>query len=332
MKNITIINGPNLTSLSVGLYCKLVKFRLGIIKITILGIALALFSGCGPDSFSQVVEVDIPEHESRLALNARVSSLDTGITVLVAHSLGILDTSDYDFPEDATVRLFRDGELLGGDFFFSPDKLNYFLTLDEPLGAAPAFYRMEVSAPGYEAISGEQRMPVPVPIQVLRFERDGAIDDEGRRADGIEVQFSDPGGEENYYALEFFYEVSSVQPGGDTLIFTNILYASTLDQIVQYGYQYEQLFTDKSFNGSSYTVSLYLYQGGIPEGVPGARLKARLYSLSRDAFLYDLSLRQYRDARDNPFAEPVTVHGNIEGGYGVFALSSVAEERVEVVD
>lgn len=302
-----------------------------ITKITILGIALALFSGCDSGNFNQVVEVDIPEHESRLALNARASSLDTGITALVANSLGILDTSDYDFPEDATVRLFRDGELLGGDFFFSPDKLKYFLGLDEPLGAAPALYRMEVSAPGYEAISGEQRMPVPVLIQSLRFERDGAIDDEGRRADGIEVQFTDPAGEENYYALEFYIEVSSEQPGGDTVLFSSRIYAGTLDQIVQFGNEYEQIFTDKSFNGSSYTVSLYANQGAVPD-FPDTRLIARLYSLSRDAFLYDLSLRQYYDALDNPFAEPVTVHGNITGGYGIFALSSVAEERVEVVD
>lgn len=311
---------------------KLVKFHLEIIKITILGSALALLSGCGSDNFSQIVEVDIPEHESRLVLNARVSSLDASLTALVANSLGILDTSGYDFPEDAAVRFFRDGELIGGDFFFSPGKLKYFLPLDEPLGTAPALYRMEVSAPGYEAISAEQRMPTTVAIQSLRFERDGAVDGEGRRADGIELQFTDPAGEENYYALEFYIEVSSGQPGGDTLLFSSRIYAGTLDQIVQAGNEYEQIFTDKSFNGSSYTVSLYADQGAVPEGFPDTRLIARLYSLSRDAFLYDLSLRQYYDAQDNPFAEPVTVHGNIEGGYGIFALSSVAEERVEVVD
>ncbi|MCB9051374.1 MAG: DUF4249 domain-containing protein [Lewinellaceae bacterium] len=306
-----------------------------IIKITTLGFVLALFSGCGSDSFSQVVEVDIPAHESRLVLNARFSSLDTNVTVLVANSLGILDTSGYDIPEAAKVRLFRDDELLGGDFTYWPERLKFFLALDEPLGPASHLYRMEVEAPGYEPIFAEQRMPVPVPIQSLRFEKDGAIDDEGRRADGIEIQFTDPAEEENYYALEFYYDFFVVQPEGDTIVYRNSLYASTLDQVIQYGYTYEQLFTDKSFDGSSYTVSLYLYKGAIPDDiVPGAglslRLYARLYSLSRDAFLYDLSLRQYHDARDNPFAEPVTVHGNIEGGYGIFALSSVAEASVVI--
>lgn len=299
-----------------------------IIKVTTLSFLIALIAGCNPDNFRQVVEVDIPEHESRLVLNARISSLDIGITALVANSLGILDTSAYDIPEDATVRLFRDGELLGNDFSFMPGKLKYFLSLDEPLGTAPGLYRMDASTPGYEPIFAEQRMPVPVPIHSLRVERDGAIDDEGRRADGIEVQFSDPVGEENYYALEFYYEISEVQPGGDTLTYRNPVYASTLDQVVQYGYHYEQVLTDKSFNGSSYTVSLYAYPGALPEGAPNARLVARLYSLSRDAFLYDLSLRQYYDALDNPFAEPVTVHSNVEGGYGIFALSSVAEAGV----
>ncbi|MCB0564433.1 MAG: DUF4249 domain-containing protein [Phaeodactylibacter sp.] len=311
MKNITII-------------------KVIIIKVTISGLFLFLFTGCDSDNFSQIVEVDIPEHESRLVLNARVSSLDTGVTALVANSLGILDTSAYYIPEDATVRLFRDGELLGNDFSFMQPKLKYFLALDEPLGTAPALYQMEVSAPGYDPISAEQYMPVPTPIHSLKFERNGAIDDEGRRADGIEVQLTDPADEENYYALEFFYEISEGQPGGDTITYSNPVYASTLDQIVQYGYHYEQLFTDKSFNGSSYTVSLYTYEGTLPEGASNTRLVARLYSLSRDAFLYDLSLRQYYDAQDNPFAEPVTVHSNIEGGYGVFALSSVTEMSVPV--
>lgn len=332
MKNITIINGPNLTSFSMGLSRKLVKFHLAIIKITILGFALSLFPGCDPGNFSQIVEVDIPEHESRLVLNARFSSLDDELSALVANSLGILDTSAYDIPEGAAVRLFRDGELLGGGFSFSPDKLKYSLSLGEPLGTAQALYRMEVSAPPYGPISAEQRMPAPVPIQSLRFERDGAVDGEGRRADGIEIQFADPAEEENYYALEFLFEVSEAQPGGDTLYYTIPVYARTLDQVVQHGYTYEQVFTDKSFAGSSYTVSLYVYDGALPEGVPGARLRARLYSLSRDAFLYDLSLRQYGDALDNPFAEPVTVHGNIEGGYGVFALSSVAEASIVLVE
>lgn len=301
-----------------------------IIKVTILLMALSLLTGCDSGNFSQIVEVDIPEHESRLVLNARVSSTDSSITALVANSLGILDTSAYDFPEDATVRLFRDGELLGSDFTFWQDQLKYFLALDEPLGAAPGLYRMEASAPGYEPVFAEQRMPVPVPVQSLRFERDGAVDGEGQRADGIEVQFTDPAGEDNYYALEFYYEISDVQPTGDTFTYRNPIYASTLDQVIQFGYHYEQVFTDKSFNGSSYTVSLYAYSGAVPEGAPNTRLVARLYSLSRDAFLYDLSLQQYYDARDNPFAEPVTVHSNIEGGYGIFALSSAAEAGVKV--
>ena len=135
-----------------------------IIKITILSFSLFLLAGCDSDRFSQVVEVEIPEHESRLVLNARFSSLDTGVTALVANSLGILATSAYDIPEDAAVRLFRDGEWVGGDFFFLPDKLKYFLSLDEPLGTAPRLYRMEVSAPGYDPISAEQVMPVPAGV------------------------------------------------------------------------------------------------------------------------------------------------------------------------
>jgi len=40
-------------------------------------------------------------------------------------------------------------------------------------------------------------------------------------------------------------------------------------------------------------------------------------------------LQLYKDARDNPFSEPVVVFENIENGYGIFALANATEKIVE---
>jgi hypothetical protein len=296
-----------------------------ILHLAAAALAILIFAGCDPERFSQIVDIEIPPHESRLALNGRFAASDTSLSVLVAHSLGILDDADYRLLEDATVRLFFEGQLLH-ELPYNPLSLRYELALSQPLGAGPGLYRLEALAPGYPPVFAEQRMPRPIPIESLRVERDGAIDDSGRRADAVWVQFADPASEENYYAIELIYEALEVGPSGDTaLLFSYPLFANTLDQIVQPGNEFQQLFSDKSFNGNRYTLNLYLYAGDISFEFPHSRLRARLWSLSRSSYLYDLSLRQHFETVDNPFAEPVTVHNNISGGYGIFGLRAAAE-------
>jgi hypothetical protein len=307
---------------------KIMKKSLFISRFAAAALALLTLAGCDPDRFSQIVDIDIPPHQSRLVLNARFAATDTILSALVSNSLGILDEAEYRRMEDATVRLFYEGQLFQ-ELQYDPASVKFIAALSQGLGAGPGLYRLEAMAPGYDPVFAEQRMPRAVAIESLRVEKDGAIDDEGRKADGVKVQFSDPAGEENYYALELIYEALNIQPNGDTsILFYYPLYASTLDQIVQSGNEFQQLFTDKSFDGNRYTLNLYLYSGNIDFEYPNGRLRARLLSLSRSSYLYDLSLQQYFDTVDNPFAEPVTVHSNINGGYGIFGLRTAAEAVV----
>jgi hypothetical protein len=48
-----------------------------------------------------------------------------------------------------------------------------------------------------------------------------------------------------------------------------------------------------------------------------------LVHISREKYVYLRSLYQYQNADGNPFAEPVTVQGNFEGGVGLFSLESL---------
>lgn len=297
-----------------------------LIKTTIL--AAVLLTACDPENFSQVVEVEIPEHEPRLVLNARFDSRAQGLDALVSNSLGILDTAQYSVFPEASVRLYIDGALFR-DFQFEPEKALFFASLDEPLGNQPGLYRLEASTPGLGSVYAEQRMPRLVEIESVKVEKEGAVSGEGEKADEIKIQFTDPAGEDNYYAVRVdFLTKISFQPG-DTVEYVYPLFTSTLDQIVQQGREYDHLFSGQSFDGNRYTLSLYA-EYGIDFDDPNARVKVYLFSLSREAYLYDLSLKQYSDTADNPFAEPVTVFSNIEGGYGIFTLRITAELEAPV--
>lgn len=299
-----------------------------IVNIKIAILAAMLLTACDPENFSQVVEVEIPEHEPKLVLNARFDSRAQGLDALVSNSLGILDTAQYSVFPEASVRLYIDGALFK-DFQFEPEKALFFASLDEPLGNQAGLYRLEASAPGLGSVYAEQRMPRQVEIASVKVEKEGAVSEGGEKADEIQIQFTDPAGEDNYYAVRVdFLTKISFQPG-DTVEYIYPLFTSTLDQIVQQGREYEHLFSGQSFDGNRYTLSLYT-EYGIDFGDPNARVRVYLFSLSREAYLYDLSLRQYSDTADNPFAEPVTVFSNIEGGYGIFALRSATEFEAPV--
>lgn len=296
--------------------------------VAMIALGPLLFTACDPDNFSQVVDIDIPEHDPKLVLNARFDDQAHSLSVLLSNSLGILDTAQYSLFPQATVRLFAD-DVLAGEFQFDPNASKFITLLDVPLSNSGGLYRLEASTPGFGPVFAEQRMPVPVEIESVVLERDGAVSEEGEKADEIKIQFTDPAGQDNYYAVRVEYLARTVVQPGDTVEYSYPLYTSTLDQVVRSGNEFDHLFPGQSFDGTRYTLSLYS-EGGIDFDDPNGRVKAYLYSLTREGYLYDLSLSQYFDTVDNPFAEPATVFSNIEGGYGAFTLRAIAEKEVPV--
>lgn len=124
-------------------------------------------------------------------------------------------------------------------------------------------------------------------------------------------------------------------------------------------YRDEIIFSDASFNGQSYTLKLYLL---VPDGtVLGDRLFAlpivleevaydtqgdtlrdigELAGISSLQILLRTTTEEYYDyfytrdlqasVENNPFAQPVQVFDNIEGGLGIFAGFSQVEKQVTI--
>ncbi|GIV31104.1 MAG: hypothetical protein KatS3mg029_0455 [Saprospiraceae bacterium] len=283
----------------------------------LFGFVLAFCSCGGENFFEATVPIDVPPHEPRLAVTAHLAAGDSTLRIFVSHSVGILDNEDPQPVRNASVSIARNGQFLG----FATLELNdlYLLHLDQPLPANPDSYSLLVAAPGYDSVSALQIMPTPIPIDSAWFEIDGAIDTDGEKVDELGVAFYDPAAEENFYAIEAWVVFDDK--------YTEKLQLESLDPLTEEGLD-AWLLKDASFNGKRYEWRLKAYRFFNPDD--NVKLFVRLRSISNDLYLYLRSVELADLAEGNPFAEPVIIHNNILGGYGIFSLESSEVKPVPI--
>ena len=292
-------------------------------------IASLAFTACDEDSFSQIVDIELPEHESKPVLNMQVIAGDRTLETLVSLSKGILDTGNFELPKPVLVEFFKNGSPIG-DFDFYHDILKYeaYLQDDHIDSTAGNVYRLEATVPHYEKVYAEQVMPIAPLITGASFELEGTISPDGDRVDELIVELDDrQPGILNYYGILAYSAGVDVDPvSGDTISRSRTrIYLESVDPLLGSGSRYDFIFSDESFDGGDYQARMYTYSGVSED----RDVEVEVYSLTRDGFLYYRSLQQYYDAVDNPFAEPVTVHNNIEGGYGIFTLTNVTKRLAD---
>lgn len=286
-------------------------------------IPLSFFAltGCS-DFFNQVVEIEIPEHEPVLAVSAHIKAQDTMLNVFVSRSAGILDPGYLDTVkfENASVSVLRDGQL----WMTVPHQGDgqYYLFLGSPVGDASHSYTLQVTAPGFEPVEATQTMPAPVGILNAEYKAEGGVNPDGNRVNTLDLEFQDPAGEDNYYLLEAYAVVVDSFSGN----YEYFLQINTEDALVE-EYNGGLIFRDGPLDGKKYTLKTY-FSDNLHEQ-PGSRLAIRLRSISRDRYLFLRTLDLYGNAQNNPFAEPVVVHNNIEGGVGIFTVESRDVEVIE---
>jgi hypothetical protein len=267
---------------------------------------LLLLSSCSEDFFEEVIDIKIPDHTPRLSIAAYLLAGDSIINVYVSHSLGFLDTTKRTTIKNAVVQVFKNGATLAIVPYSS--KQFYKLKLPKSKVIDQAFYELKISAPGYPPITSQQKLPAPVPILGARFEKNGAIDSNGEKFDLIVIEFQDNAIVKNYYAISGTLEIS---PGDKIPVSFN-----SLDPLSENAGE-EVLVKDDSFNGKKFSWRL-----GSHLQFPGAKLILQLESITKDKYLFLKSIHLYEEAEDNPFAEPVLIHSNIEGGFGIFSAES----------
>ena len=277
----------------------------------------------------QVIEPDLPEHTPRLVVHSLFTS-DGGWSAHVGRSSGILQPLPYvdRVVANAAVRLLA-GKRVVGELNFN--ELGVYVLEDGHLQAGET-YSLQVSAPGFETIRATDTVPAPVPTSLRP----------GTRGDtSIELEIQDPPGEANYYQISLYQVftgrgatrvegiLSTRDPSimGDNSVDESPFEEGTFEGRAPY-------FRDTLFDGRTHEIEL-TYTGDWVERVgtiireeeegeddlehAGFTAYLQVLYISETYYEYLKTARLHDETRDNPFAEPLNVYGNVENGYGIFA-------------
>ncbi len=301
------------------------------LKYCVFILLLISFTSCDEDRFSSTKVIEFPDHISKLAVTSHLSAPDFDSsnvklpTVFVGNSLGIVEDKEYSIFPDASVQLYKDGDLL---YDFTYDENNNIYIGPEDPALTQGTYRLDVSADGFDALSTIQVMPSKANIIGATYEFEKVpFDFDDDLYDLMKVKINDPGDEENFYAYDVFFEVKS---GFNGEIYTNDVYSMSDDPLVEYGYNVGEIIPDITFNGNSYDLRLLQQSSwALNGGDELVAVKVVIYTLTKDYYIYETTRSLNSDAQGNPFAEPVLVHSNFENGFGVFTLNNAVEYRYE---
>jgi len=300
-------------------------------------LGLCLFSSC-----ESVLFIELEESDKLVVMNGAVGQ-DSTVRVQISRTRHILDNADLPPLENAMAELFRGEESLG--------KLVY---RGEGYYELPAYrpgvgedFRLEVESPGLPPVSAPFRIPEGVEINDLdtmmiqqEFDEYGWSYTE--RFFVIDVSFRDPAGEENFYLLDlrvdrsytswrdttykvvdslwydnrwnyFLEEVTETLT--DTLRMQDNPGISSGDLLVEANTSKGVLFSDQLIDGKNYSFRAQTMIHGL-RSADSAVVDVRLHSISKDYYRYLKTRQEHYETRDDPFAVPVIVYSNVDGGAG----------------
>ena len=291
-------------------------------KLIPIFISLFICTSCGEDFFETTLKIDPPPHEDQLVLHSFIKSSDSLVYVSLTKSIGILETnnsnSGAEYINDAAVELYENGTLKYNLTPTGGEPFNYKVELNDVFGGLGNSYEIKASHDDLATASAEQKMLAAPELTSAIFEEDGGLPSEyDYESNAIDILINDPVGE-NFYEIYLIFEDTI---GG--VVYSSEKSAESLDINTSEGLNRSILVDAASFDGEAYTLQIQTRFDW------GENMRVYVRAISRDWFLYSKSLSDFRNSDDLEFfAEPVTVHTNIQNGLGVFAMG--AETRIRV--
>lgn len=275
---------------------------------------------------SLIKEIDpsfLPETDSKLVVACFISPQDTVLAAKVTETKLLIGTTG-DIRDDitnATVSLSDGSKSIR---LIYSQKLGYYRALPSELPILVGkTYTITVNTPDGRQVSASTTVPNNVEIKEVKIDSTTVNDfQQGNRVINTEydvkVIWQDKAGETNYYraisAYDVTYEISETKTNkklSDTLI-SSLVDLRTID--------------DKDTDGQllslnrTFLPSMNIGNVQNNREVSGKRLdkiKVGLFQTDIHYYNYHTSLRRQRE-NNNPFAEPVLLYTNINGGFGCF--------------
>jgi len=301
-----------------------------------------LASGC-----RKYLDFEGEDLQPRLVLNGLVTA-DSVVTVYLSNSRGVIDPGQLAAVTNGQVRVFDEqGNLLEQLVHVGEGAYRGSVVI-----APGTALSVQAQASGLAAVRANDRVPLPVPIQqwdTVSVEAEGGGSGFGSTTLEVTLTINDPGDRSNFYLLEAFvgqqYIIQQVfDPISGTFVLDTIFldepfwsraYLSSADPVLisqsdagpgeTRVFFNRAVFRDDGFNGTTRSFRIRL-ESFIRPGT----LDLRLVSISEATFRYFRTLERYAYTEGDPFAEPVQVFTNVEGGLGIWGGANVEQVLIDL--
>lgn len=290
-----------------------------------------IFSGSGCTGLrNEVNPGQLGIQSAKLVVSGFLSPQDTTLAVKVTRSATVVGDSVSLFQTgnnipDATVTL-SDGSrsvVLRYNNVPSTDSTQAYYQASArsfPIRVGRTYKLTVVTASGQQATSS-CTIPKPVPLSGIAF--DSLTESQGRfqsRRYFVEVLWQDPAGESNYYQVAGYFRYTTqcascpVEQSGNFPVYFNEDNRGLFSDVGTDG--------TLKISGRAFITSSLLtgeQRGNFFNQYKTAQVVMNLLSVDQAYYRYQEAIIRQRRSRNNPFAEPVPIPSNIEGGLGCFA-------------
>lgn len=295
-------------------------------RITLLIILAIQFLSCDDQAV-----IHLPSKPQRLVLNCIAQDTkkwQVGVTL----SDGILSIAPpFKAIKNASVSVYENDVLLETISNTNDFEGRYFFKNSFPVQGRT--YRISVSAPSYESVSSSFVQPMtvtPDSLAVTILSENPAYEN-GKNV-FIRAFFTDPPGE-NHYGISIKHKTDdSPFPAGSQslgLTFLDPSYEDKAENNEQYGSS-SRTFTDTKFENKK----TYLdFQSIIwtANGFPSMNFyTVTIRTFTKEYYEYQKAVNLQNYTRNDPFAQPVPVKGNVTNGFGIFTGYTLSEKTWEL--
>jgi hypothetical protein len=295
-------------------------------------------------SCEKELDINLPDTEKHIVVNGMINP-DSLFRIRVSKSRNILDTSQFEYLSNASVKLYTDGinELnmismengyFGGNFYPEIGK-RYTITVDYP---------------PINSVSTEVTLKEPVPILELDTTMETIITDYGDGwADTAHYVYIDLTLKDNSTTNDFYFlSITSLQPWYDYSSGSPVFmgyqeyseYIDSQDPSLRrdnntYALDGSQgkIFSDELFNGDEHTFQITLYLSKYYYNINPMDISTyyiKLYTVSEDLFKFVNSYNLSMNTGFDPFAQAVQIYSNIDSGLGFFSGYTVDIDSLNI--
>ena len=285
-----------------------------IIYLPILFIVPLFFTSCG-DFFENVKEVELPEHQPKLAVFATISGQTAKLSF--TSSKPVLDNEDFSAEKTAYTIIENDNIIKEGIYKDSNNIYTEEITLPTKIKAGKTYILKAKS----QKLGEIQSVQTPLPPAVLsngKYIKNGGLNYENNPSDRLEFNIQDNGEYKNYYIIM----LDKIDKEGKVKKLDILSKGDPGTKKIKWDNRSCILLSDNTFNGKIRHTGVNTLFSFVNLDI---KFRIRVLSITKETFNFLISLKQYEKSNFNPFAEPVVVTNNIENGYGLFSVYTFSD-------